>query len=130
MYCQRLGLTVQDATSNPPEQSFSNVGDSDAATDTMSSAFLLVRNLESNTSEEVLAKGMAKLVDCGEDEGHDNSAGKPRSTTAPDRRGAHSGSLRRVFLVRDRQTKDCWRFGFAEFHSVEVRRMFRGKRWA
>lgn len=33
--------------------------------------------------------------------------------------GAKDGSLRRVLLIRDRESNDSWRYGFAEFNSVE-----------
>ncbi len=33
--------------------------------------------------------------------------------------GAKPGSLRRVFLMRDRATNESWRYGFAEFATVE-----------
>ncbi len=33
--------------------------------------------------------------------------------------GAKPGSLRRVFLMRDRSTNESWRYGFAEFATVE-----------
>ena len=33
--------------------------------------------------------------------------------------GAKPGSLRRVFLMRDRTTNESWRYGFAEFATVE-----------
>lgn len=33
--------------------------------------------------------------------------------------GAKPGSLRRVFLMRDRKTNQSWRYGFAEFATVE-----------
>lgn len=33
--------------------------------------------------------------------------------------GAKPGSLRRVFLMRDRKTNESWRYGFAEFATVE-----------
>lgn len=33
--------------------------------------------------------------------------------------GAKPGSLRRVFLMRDRRTNDSWKYGFAEFATVE-----------
>jgi hypothetical protein len=33
--------------------------------------------------------------------------------------GAKPGSLRRVFLMRDRKTNESWRYGFAEFATVD-----------
>ena len=44
---------------------------------------------------------------------------KISSTTNDASLGAKEGSLRRVLLVRDRKTNDSWRYGFAEFNTVE-----------
>lgn len=41
------------------------------------------------------------------------------STTGDSNLGAKEGTLRRILLVRDRKTNDSWKFGFAEFASVE-----------
>ena len=41
------------------------------------------------------------------------------STTTDASLGAKDGSLQRVLLVRDRKSNDSWRYGFAEFGSVE-----------
>lgn len=98
-------------------------GDSDASPDGNASQFLLLRGLEPGVNEELLAKGVSKLY-------------KPQSTTPPAdgpsakktkiasasndaSLGAKEGSLRRVLLIRDRHSNDSWRFGFAEFNTVE-----------
>jgi hypothetical protein len=44
---------------------------------------------------------------------------KVASTTGDANLGAKEGTLRRVLLVRDRRTNESWRFGFAEFATVE-----------
>jgi len=44
---------------------------------------------------------------------------KISSTSNDTTLGAKDGSLRRVFLVRGRKTNDSWRYGFAEFSTVE-----------
>lgn len=44
---------------------------------------------------------------------------KVASTTGDANLGAKDGTLRRVLLVRDRRTDESWRFGFAEFATVE-----------
>jgi RNA-binding protein 5/10 len=99
-------------------------GDSDVSPDNTASQFLLFRGLEPGVTEDLLAKGVAKLY-----------RARSSPTPAPDPRlskklkastatndstiGAREGSLRRVLLVRDRKTDDSWRYGFAEFGTVE-----------
>jgi hypothetical protein len=46
---------------------------------------------------------------------------KVASTTGDSNLGARDGSIRRVLLVRDRKTNESWRYGFAEFATVQVR---------
>ena len=109
----------------PPE--FVNSGDSDVSPDGLPSQFLLLRGLEPTVSEDLLAKGVAKLY---KPSGHASTSNasatkkgnaKVASTTGDANLGAKDGSLRRVLLVRDRQTNESWRYGFAEFGMVDVR---------
>jgi hypothetical protein len=54
--------------------------------------------------------------------GAPNTANKLKSTAPTNSTvglGAKPGSLRRVFLMRDRKTNESWRYGFAEFATVE-----------
>ncbi len=44
---------------------------------------------------------------------------KVASTTGNANLGAKKGTLRRVLLVKDRRSNESWRFGFAEFATVE-----------
>ena len=44
---------------------------------------------------------------------------KVASTTGDANLGAKQGTLRRVLLIRDRRSNESWRFGFAEFATVE-----------
>lgn len=44
---------------------------------------------------------------------------KVASTTGDANLGAKEGTLRRVLLVKDRRSNESWRFGFAEFGTVE-----------
>ena len=104
---------------------FLNIGDSDASPDGIPSQFLLIRGLEPQVTEDLLAKGVAKLYKPSE---RDTAAGaskkgnaKVSSTTGDHNLGAKEGSIRRVLLVRDRRTNESWRYGFAEFGSVDVR---------
>ncbi|EFR02831.1 RNA-binding protein [Nannizzia gypsea CBS 118893] len=109
-----------------------NNGDNDVSTDGTPSQFLLFRGLEPSVTEEVLAKGVAKL--CKQSKSAAASAppgssgiggatakkgAKVASTTGDSNLGARDGSIRRVLLVRDRRTKESWGYGFAEFATVE-----------
>lgn len=41
------------------------------------------------------------------------------STTGDSNLGARDGSIRRVLLVRDRRSNESWRYGFAEFATIQ-----------
>jgi RNA-binding protein 5/10 len=102
---------------------FSTTGDSDASPDGTASQFLLLRGLEPGVTEELLAKGAGKLCKTkATTPPIDAQTTKKRqiaSTTTDASLGAKDGSLRRVLLVRDRKSNDSWRYGFAEFNTVE-----------
>ena len=105
---------------------YMNSGDSDASPNGTPSQFLLIRNLEPTVTEDLLAKGVAKLYKPGRRSSppaatasKKNSA-KVASTTGDANLGAKEGSLRRVLLVRDRRNNESWRYGFAEFATIEV----------
>lgn len=93
----------------------------------MPSQYLLVRGLEPTVSEELLAKGVAKLCkpSARASPPANGISKKPVpkvvSTTSSANLGAQEGSIRRVFVVKGRRTNESWRYGFAEFHTVEVR---------
>lgn len=100
-----------------------NNGDNDAAPESQPSQFLLFRGLESSVTEELFARGAAKLYkpSGGNNEAASNiskKGSKVASTTGDANLGAREGSLRRVLLVRDRKTNESWRYGFAEFANV------------
>jgi hypothetical protein len=103
-----------------------NNGDNDAAPENQPSQFLLFRGLESSVTEELLAKGVAKLYrptggnNDGPSSNNQKKGAKVASTTGDANLGAREGSIRRVLLVRDRKTNESWRFGFAEFANVLV----------
>src|SRR5689334_12781665 len=95
--CFRCGASRTEATmtnslTQAAPSSFSNDGTRDVGD--VPSQFLLIRNLENSVNEEVLLKGSLKLAD-------------------------NPMNVMRVLLVRDRRNKDSWRFGFAEFRSVD-----------
>lgn len=101
----------------------SNIGDNDAAPDNVPSQFILLRGLEPTVSEELFAKGVAKLNKPSSSSSHHNNQaskkGKVASTTGDANLGAKEGTLRRVLLVRDRKTNESWRYGFAEYATIE-----------
>lgn len=116
-----LGL---ETASKPPE--YLNSGDSDASTTGTPSQFLLLRGLEPTVTEDLLAKGVAKLYKPSQRSSPPASAPSKKSTakivstTGDTSLGAKEGSLRRVLLVRDRRSNESWRYGFAEFGTVDV----------
>ncbi|EAA60085.1 hypothetical protein AN4850.2 [Aspergillus nidulans FGSC A4] len=98
-----------------------NHGDNDAAPENQPSQFLLFRGLETSVTEELLAKGVAKLYRPNSDGNSANQkkGAKVASTTGDSNLGAREGSIRRVLLVRDRRTNESWRYGFAEFATIQ-----------
>lgn len=103
-----------------------NSGDSDASPNGAPSQFLLLRGLEPTVTEDLLAKGVAKLYKPGRRSSppaassSKKSNAKVASTTGDANLGAKDGSLRRVLLVRDRRSNESWRYGFAEFATIDV----------
>ena len=104
-----------------------NSGDSDASPDGAPSQFLLIRGLEPTVTEDLLAKGVAKLYKPNRNSlppaaiSSKKINAKVASTTGDANLGAKEGSLRRVLLIRDRRSNESWRYGFAEFATVDVR---------
>ncbi|KAL8876571.1 MAG: hypothetical protein Q9198_005262, partial [Flavoplaca austrocitrina] len=100
-------------------------GDSDASPNGTPSQFLLLRGLEPTVSEDLLAKGVSKLYKPSRRSSPPTASSskkgisKVASTTGDANLGAKEGSLRRVLLVRDRKSNESWRYGFAEFATVE-----------
>jgi hypothetical protein len=75
-------------------------------------------------SEELLAKGVSKLnkpspSTTQRDDASAKKGAKVASTTGDANLGAKEGTLRRVLLVRDRRSNESWRYGFAEYGSIE-----------
>lgn len=103
-----------------------NIGDSDVSPDGTPSQFLIVRNLEPSVTEDLFVKGVSKLLKPGSQEisnapnASKKGRNKMRSTTGDANLGARDGSLKRILLVRDRLSNDSWRYGFAEFSTIEV----------
>lgn len=103
-----------------------NIGDSDASTNAVPSQFLLFRGLENSVTEELLSRGATKLLKLDETASAANDATgkaasvKVASTSSVANAGARQGSIRRVFLVKDKRTHDSWRYGFVELATVKV----------
>ena len=92
----------------------------------MVSQYLVIRGLDASVTEETLAEGVTKLFV----EKPEAPAGPQPSLPAPKLKstapignttglGAQPGSLRRVFLMRDGVSRESWRYGFAEFSTLE-----------
>ncbi|KAL2807688.1 hypothetical protein BJX63DRAFT_411528 [Aspergillus granulosus] len=99
-----------------------NNGDNDAAPENQPSQFLLFRGLETSVTEELLAKGVAKLYRPSNSDGGQGTqkkGAKVASTTGDSNLGARDGSIRRILLVRDRRSDESWRYGFAEFATIQ-----------
>lgn len=123
-----LGTTSVSVT-KPVE--YLNSGDSDASPNGTPSQFLLLRGLEPTVTEDLLAKGVTKLYKPSRNLSPPATAAKKgnakvASTTGDANLGAKEGSLRRVLLVRDRRSNESWRYGFAEFGTVDVGKVSSG----
>lgn len=99
-------------------------GETDECPQQTPSQYTVVRDLEGSVTEEVLARGVMKLfVEQQERAKETPTTSNKLKSTAPVNStvglGAKPGSLRRVFLMRDRKTNESWRYGFAEFATVE-----------
>ena len=122
-------LTCTDAVILPHTATpavFRNGGDSDVSPDGTPSQFLLFRGLEPSVTEDLFAKGAAKLYktlgSSPPPQGNQTrkNGAKIASTTGDSNLGAKDGTLKRVLLVKDRRSAESWRYGFAEFASIEV----------
>jgi hypothetical protein len=102
----------------------SNIGDNDESLDNTPSQFLLFRGLEPSVTEELFARGVAKLFRSGgaasaSSQPANRKSAKVASTTGDSNLGAREGTLRRVLLIRDRRSNESWRYGFAEFATID-----------
>ncbi|QGI65826.1 hypothetical protein CEK26_009776 [Fusarium fujikuroi] len=88
------------------------------------SQILVVYPLASFVTEDMLAEDMKRLELVKPNQVKDTSNGAPKlKSTAPTGDttgyGARPGSLHRVFLMRDAHTNESFKYGFAEFWTVE-----------
>ena len=83
----------------------------------------MLRGLEASVTEELLLKGVSKLFKpsgrIDQPAQSSKKGAKVASTTGDANLGAKEGTLRRVLLVRDRRSNDSWRYGFAEYATIE-----------
>lgn len=119
----RHPLTSADSVAAAPIKE-SNIGDNDESPDNTPSQFLLFRGLEPSVTEELFARGVAKLFRSGgatsaSSQAANKKSSKVASTTGDSNLGAREGTLRRVLLIRDRRSNESWRYGFAEFATID-----------
>lgn len=97
-------------------------GETDECPQQFPSQYLVIRGFEPSINEERFAGGVKKLYVEVKPEPKRETQNKLKST-APTANtaslGAKPDSLRRVFLVRDKQTDEAMRYGFAEFATLE-----------
>ncbi|KAL8790312.1 MAG: hypothetical protein Q9213_000664 [Squamulea squamosa] len=125
--CQspQIDMSTFGSATATKQQPAMNSGDSDASPNGTPSQFLLLRGLEPTVSEDLLAKGVSKLYKPSRQSSPPAASNskkgnsKVASTTGDANLGAKEGSLRRVLLVRDRKSNESWRYGFAEFATVD-----------
>ncbi|KAI0868297.1 hypothetical protein GGS24DRAFT_506926 [Hypoxylon argillaceum] len=99
-------------------------GHSDECPQQTPSQFVVVRGLAPSTNETTLAAGVKKLYMSKEDEPKQSSGMPPKlRSTAPIGNthglGAKSGSLVRVFMVREKLSEISCNYGFAEFSTLD-----------
>ncbi|KAJ8107682.1 hypothetical protein ONZ43_g6656 [Nemania bipapillata] len=99
-------------------------GHSDECPQQTPSQFLVIRGLAPSANETILAAGVKKLYMSKEDEPKQSSATPTKlRSTAPIGNthglGAKSGSLIRVFMVREKSSEISCNYGFAEFSTLD-----------
>ncbi|KAI1079613.1 hypothetical protein F5B20DRAFT_158141 [Whalleya microplaca] len=99
-------------------------GKSDECPQQTASQFLVIRDLAPSVSETTLAAGITNLYVTKEDEPKQVAGVPPKlKSTAPigntSGLGAKSGSLVRVFMIRDKYSGISCNYGFAEFSALD-----------
>ncbi|KAF7187720.1 putative RNA-binding protein C57A7.13 [Pseudocercospora fuligena] len=112
-------FSEQDPYSEPQEPPAST-GEEDISYDGTALQFLLIRGLKNTVDEALLSKGLEKL-DLDDNEPKPPAMpvvpGGPPIATPAAPPGATPGSLKRVFLIRDRLSEKSLSYGFAEYHT-------------
>ncbi|KAL9129993.1 MAG: hypothetical protein Q9217_001715 [Psora testacea] len=123
--CQTPQIDMAAFAGPQAKVQYVNNGDSDVSPNGTPSQFLVIRGLEPTVTEDLLAKGVAKLYKPSARQSppvtntsKKNNA-KVLSTTGDSNLGAKAGALRRVLLIRDRRSNESWRYGFAEFATID-----------
>lgn len=97
-------------------------GETDECPQQFPSQYLVIRGLDPAITEELFAEGVKKLYVEAKPGPKKETQNKLKST-APTANtaslGARPDSLRRVFLVRGKNTDEAMRYGFAEFATLE-----------
>ncbi|OTB04010.1 hypothetical protein M426DRAFT_169597 [Hypoxylon sp. CI-4A] len=99
-------------------------GKSDECPQQTPSQFVVIRDLPPSVTETVLGNEMKKLyLDRGDEPKQPSSAANKLKSTAPigntSGLGAKSGSLVRVFVIRDKHSNISCNYGFAEFQTLD-----------
>lgn len=121
-YSTRTKCKICGGPQAAPAWQLSLTGVADAAD--VPSQILVVYPLASFVNENMLADDMKRLELVKPENPKDSSNGAPKlKSTAPTGDttgyGARPGSLHRVFLMRDVNTNESFKYGFAEFWTVE-----------
>ncbi|KAM6523733.1 hypothetical protein FSOLCH5_004346 [Fusarium solani] len=121
-YSTRTKCKICGGPQAAPAWQLSLTGVADAAD--VPSQILVVYPLASFVNESMLADDMKRLELVKPENPKDSSNGAPKlKSTAPTGDttgyGARPGSLHRVFLMRDVNTNESFKYGFAEFWTVE-----------
>ncbi|KAM0439704.1 hypothetical protein ACHAPT_000798 [Fusarium lateritium] len=121
-YATRTKCKICSGPQAAPAWQLSLTGVADAAN--VPSQILVVYPLTSFVNEGMLADDMKRLELVKPENPKDNSNGALKlKSTAPTGNttgyGARPGSLHRVFLMRDVNTNESFKYGFAEFWTVE-----------
>lgn len=116
------GAPFGNTSTSVSSTAFVKNGDSDRSPDQAPSRFLLALGLNFKMTPAVLAKGFAKLYISqveGSNQQPTKTASGLRPSTVNPQAGAREGSIKRVFLVKDKKSNELRSYGFVEFHSIE-----------
>ncbi|KAF5670624.1 RNA binding motif-containing protein [Fusarium heterosporum] len=121
-YSTRVKCKICGGPQAAPAWQLSLTGMADASD--VPAQILVIYPLASFVTEDMLASDMKRLELVKPETPKDTSNGAPKlKSTAPTGDttgyGARPGSLHRVFLMRDANTNESFKYGFAEFWTVE-----------
>ncbi|KAF4345983.1 RNA binding motif [Fusarium beomiforme] len=121
-YSTRIKCKICGGPQAAPSWQLNLTGMADASD--VPAQILVIYPLASFVTEDMLANDMKQLELVKPDTTKDTSNGAPKlKSTAPTGDttgyGARPGSLHRVFLMRDANTNESFKYGFAEFWTLE-----------